>query len=224
MKTSQRFLKGTRGSAGTYLSASHLGKRTFDLVASLAGLIVLWPVLLFLALLIRLDSKGPIFFRQERLGQDATPFQIWKFRTMVIDAEARLAALEVHNESSDGVLFKMKKDPRVTRIGHFLRKTSLDELPQLLNVLLGQMSLVGPRPLQLRDCRKAQEHDSSLFVQRLAVPPGITGVWQVSGRSDISFGEMLRLDLDYIDNWSFQVDLRILWRTLIVVFKRKGAY
>jgi exopolysaccharide biosynthesis polyprenyl glycosylphosphotransferase len=224
VKISQRSLKGTRGSGGTSLSTSHLGKRTFDLVASLVGLIVLWPVLLILALLIKLDSEGPIFFRQERLGQGAIPFQIWKFRTMVVDAEARLSALEVHNESSDGVLFKMKTDPRVTRIGNFLRKTSLDELPQLLNVLLGQMSLVGPRPLQLRDCHKAQERDSTLFVQRLAVPPGITGVWQVSGRSDISFEEMLRLDLDYIDNWSLQFDLRILWRTLIVVFKRKGAY
>lgn len=224
MKTTQRHLQRTRRSSKTNLTTSQFGKRTFDLVFSAMGLVVLSPVLMLLALLIRLDSEGPIFFRQERLGQGATPFRIWKLRTMVVDAESQLAALEAHNESPDRVLFKMKADPRVTRIGHFLRKTSLDELPQLFNVLLGQMSLVGPRPLQLRDCRKAQEHNSSLFFKRMAVPPGITGVWQVNGRSDTTFEEMLRLDLEYIDTWSFQGDLRILWRTLIVVLKRQGAY
>lgn len=223
MKTTQRSLDKTRGSARA-ITLSRFGKRAFDVVVAGIGLIALWPVLLLVALLIRLDSKGPILFRQERLGQGSRPFRIWKFRTMVVDAEIQLAGLETCNESPDGVLFKMKTDPRVTRIGNFLRKTSLDELPQLLNVLFGQMSLVGPRPLQLRDCRKAQEHHSGLFVQRMAALPGITGVWQVSGRSDISFEEMLRLDLDYIDHWSFQIDLSILWQTLIVVFKRKGAY
>jgi exopolysaccharide biosynthesis polyprenyl glycosylphosphotransferase len=224
MKTTQRNLHRTQRSSKTSLRLSQFRKRTFDLVVSTMALVVLSPVLILIALLIGFDSEGPIIFRQERLGQSGTPFLIWKFRTMVVDAEAQLAALEAHNESSDGVLFKMKADPRVTRIGHFLRKTSLDELPQLFNVLLGQMSLVGPRPLQLRDCRKAQERNSSLFLQRMAVPPGITGVWQVNGRSDTTFEEMLRLDLEYIDTWSFQSDLHILWRTLIVVLKRQGAY
>jgi exopolysaccharide biosynthesis polyprenyl glycosylphosphotransferase len=224
MRATQRSLDGGKGSASVSLKVPQLGKRTFDLAASGFGLVMLWPVLLFLSLLIRLDSKGPIFFRQERLGYGAKSFRIWKFRTMVVDAEARLSELEASNESSDGVLFKMKTDPRVTRIGRFLRKSSLDELPQLFNVLLGQMSLVGPRPLQLRDCCKAQEYYDELFAKRMTVLPGITGSWQVNGRSEVTFAEMLNLDLDYIEKWSFSLDLEILWKTVLVVLSRKGAY
>jgi exopolysaccharide biosynthesis polyprenyl glycosylphosphotransferase len=205
-------------------SAAFLAKRLLDVSAAGLGVLVLSPLLVCLCVLIRLDSRGPIFFRQQRLGLGGQTFRIWKFRTMVCDAERRLAELEALNESKGGVLFKLKTDPRVTRIGHWLRRTSLDELPQLLNVLQGHMSLVGPRPLQLRDCTLAFQADSARFEHRHTVLPGVTGLWQVSGRSEVGFEQMLRLDEQYIRNWSLQLDLEILLKTVAVVLRRKGAY
>ncbi len=161
---------------------------------------------------------GPVFFRQPRVGHEGRTFRVWKFRTMYVDAEDRLASLVDQNET-DGMLFKMKQDPRVFPVGRFLRASSLDELPQLINVLKGEMSLVGPRPLP------ADDGDFLGDVRRrLLVRPGMTGLWQVSGRSDLSWDEAVRLDLYYVDNWSLAYDLSILWRTVGVVLARKGAY
>jgi lipopolysaccharide/colanic/teichoic acid biosynthesis glycosyltransferase len=198
-------------------------KRLIDLIGSGLGLLVLAPILAALAVLVRLDSRGPILFRQVRLGRDGREFYCLKFRTMVTDAEARLRELENLNESSGGVLFKIKADPRVTRLGRFLRKASLDELPQLWNVFRGEMSLVGPRPLQLRDCRKLAELDPAGFHRRLSVTPGITGPWQVGGRSEADFSRMMELDLNYVESQSLLRDLRILARTVVVVAVGRGA-
>jgi exopolysaccharide biosynthesis polyprenyl glycosylphosphotransferase len=193
-------------------------KRSFDIVGSLAILLVTLPLFAAIAIAIKLDSKGNVLFRQARLGQNATEFPVLKFRTMVQDAESRLAELESQNEA-DGPLFKLTDDPRVTRVGAFLRKTSLDELPQLLNVLRGEMSLVGPRPALLKE---SQEWSLDLF-DRLRVRPGMTGMWQVSGRSDASFDEYSRLDLFYVDNWSLVIDVTILFKTIPAVLARRGA-
>lgn len=202
-----------------------IGKRIIDFLGAGLGILFLSPLLLGIALLVRLDSEGPAFFRQQRLGRGGKPFPLWKFRTMAVDAEERLKELEQLNESSGGVLFKMKEDPRVTRIGKFLRRTSLDELPQLFNVLQGHISLVGPRPLQLRDCALAlKKVNRDVFAKRLTLMPGVTGLWQVSGRSDVAFDDMLHLDIQYVENWSLWLDLRILWQTVLVVFTNKGAY
>jgi len=201
-----------------------ISKRIIDFLGASLGLVFLSPLLLGIALAIRLDSPGPIFFRQQRLGRRGKTFLVWKFRTMVVDAEQRLKDLEQLNESKGGVLFKIKADPRVTRIGKFLRRTSLDELPQLFNVLQGQMSLVGPRPLQLRDCTLAIESNRDAFIKRLTTMPGMTGLWQVSGRSEIAFNDMLNLDLHYIDRWSLWLDLQIIWQTIKVLLTAKGAY
>ncbi len=196
-------------------------KRCFDLCASIILLTLFSPLYLTIALLIKLDSPGPIFFRQERVGLHCKKFKIWKFRTMVTNAEKLQAALEAKNEIKDGVLFKMKDDPRITRIGKYLRLYSLDELPQLFNVLVGDMSLVGPRPLPNRDVEKFQKPH---FI-RQEVLPGITGLWQVSGRSDIEkFEDAVKLDITYIENWSILLDLRILFQTVGVVLKKTGAY
>jgi lipopolysaccharide/colanic/teichoic acid biosynthesis glycosyltransferase len=162
-------------------------------------------------------------FRQRRQGLDGRIFFMLKFRTMRPDAEARLQELEARNESAGGVLFKMRDDPRVTRLGRFLRRTSLDELPQLWNVLRGEMSLVGPRPLQLRDSARLGEQDPAGYWGRMSVLPGLTGLWQVSGRSDLDGAGMVRLDLDYITSWSLGLDLRILCRTVGVVLNGRGA-
>lgn len=199
-------------------------KRTIDFLGAGLGVLLLSPLLIFIAILIRLDSQGPIFFRQERIGRGGKTFVIWKFRTMEINAEDRLKDLEKLNESGGGVLFKMREDPRVTTVGKFLRRTSLDELPQLFNVLQGSMSLVGPRPLQLRDYYLAIKSHRDNLPYRNALLPGVTGLWQVSGRSEITFDDMLRLDLFYKANWSFWLDLQILWRTVLVVLARRGAY
>lgn len=198
-------------------------KRTLDVLGSGLGLVALAPLLAVVAVLVRLSSHGPILFRQVRLGRDGREFYCLKFRTMVPDAEARLNELEVLNESQGGVLFKIKSDPRVTPLGRFLRKTSLDELPQLWNVFRGEMSLVGPRPLQLRDSRKLLELDPNGFEQRLSVVPGITGPWQVGGRSDVDSEQMLGLDLDYVANRSLLLDLKILAKTVVVVVCGRGA-
>ncbi|MBW4633611.1 MAG: sugar transferase [Iphinoe sp. HA4291-MV1] len=196
-------------------------KRCFDLCCSITLLLILSPVYLLIALLIKLDSNGPIFFKQDRIGLHCKKFKIWKFRTMVANAEKMQKALEAKNESKDGVLFKLKNDPRITRVGKFLRRYSLDELPQLFNVLLGQMSLVGPRPLPTRDVEKFQ---TPHFI-RQEVLPGITGLWQVSGRSNIdNFEDAVKLDISYIENWSLKLDLKILLKTVQVVLRKTGAY
>lgn len=197
-------------------------KRAIDLAAAVLGLALLAPLMLAIAAIVRLSSPGPILFQQLRLGQGGEPFYVLKFRTMVVDAERRLDELESHNEASGGVLFKIRRDPRITPLGRFLRRSSLDELPQLLNVLRGEMSLVGPRPLQLRDSYRLEALDSESFVQRLSVKPGITGPWQVGGRSDGAEG-MVRQDLDYVSGWSLALDLKILLRTIPVVLSGRGA-
>jgi len=197
-------------------------KRAIDVTGAAVGLVLLAPVMLTVALLVRLTSPGPVLFRQLRLGLGGRPFYVLKFRTMVIDAERRLAELEAKNEAAGGVLFKIRHDPRVTPIGRFLRRTSLDELPQLINVLKGEMSLVGPRPLQLRDSHRLEALDRRAFAVRLSVTPGITGPWQIGGRSDGTEG-MVRHDLDYVANWSLAQDLKILFRTIPVVISGRGA-
>jgi len=198
---------------------SRLVKEAFDRVGALALLAVFGPLLLTVALCVRLTSRGPVLFRQVRVGRDGSLFRIFKFRSMYVDAEARLAELRHLNEH-DGVLFKIRDDPRVTRVGRWLRRFSLDELPQLLNVVLGQMSLVGPRP-PLPSEVAAYADDVR---RRLAVKPGMTGLWQVSGRADLPWEEAVRLDLRYVENWSLSLDLVILLRTMTAVVRSSGAY
>ena len=205
------------------LAARSWIKRAIDLLGSGVGLIVLIPILLMVAVAVRLDSRGPLLFRQQRMGLGGRVFTCLKFRTMVPDAEAKLHELEKRNEAAGGVLFKIKDDPRITPLGRFLRKSSLDELPQLWNVLRGEMSLVGPRPLQLRDSERLAKLDYDGYMQRLSVLPGITGPWQVGGRSDVDSLGMLRLDLDYVNRWSIGSDITILGKTVGVVLVGKGA-
>ncbi|UZQ56129.1 sugar transferase [Trichothermofontia sichuanensis B231] len=196
-------------------------KRCIDFWGALLGLILLAPLFLGVAIAIKLTSSGPVFFRQERMGLHGKIFQMWKFRTMTVDAPQLQDQLESLNQSQDGIMFKIKHDPRVTVIGRWLRHTSIDELPQLINVLRGEMSLVGPRPLPLRDIQRfAPWHHT-----RHQVLPGITGLWQVSGRSDIdTFDDAVRLDLYYIDNWSLNLDLDILLETCRIILFGRGAY
>jgi len=201
-----------------------LVKRAIDVTGAFFGLFLLMPVLGIVALLIRLDSPGPALFRQKRRGYRGQSFWVLKFRTMTVDAEQRLVDLESSNESHGGVLFKLRQDPRVTRLGAFLRRSSLDELPQLLNVLRGQMSLVGPRPLQLRDSDLLRELDPKSYQRRLDVLPGVTGPWQVGGRSELNYERMVQLDVDYVENWSLGRDLSIICKTFLVVLLRVGAY
>jgi exopolysaccharide biosynthesis polyprenyl glycosylphosphotransferase len=197
-----------------------LAKNLLDRVAAFFGLLVLSPLLAVIAIGIRMASPGPVFFRQPRVGHEGRTFRVWKFRTMDVDAEERKASLkELELNESDGMMFKMKEDPRIFPFGQRLRASSLDELPQLVNVLKGEMSLVGPRPLPADDGDYLGD-----VRRRLLVRPGITGLWQVSGRSDLSWDEAVRLDLYYVDNWSLTYDLGILWRTIWVVLRRKGAY
>jgi lipopolysaccharide/colanic/teichoic acid biosynthesis glycosyltransferase len=181
-------------------------------------------VILFIALLIRLKDCGPVLFRQLRRGYGGKLFRVIKFRTMNVDAEQHLGALEESNESAGGVLFKLRRDPRLKRLGQFLRKFSLDELPQLINILWGEMSLVGPRPLQLRDSDRLSVLDPKAYARRLEVMPGLTGPWQVGGRSEVDYQRMVELDVEYAENWSIGRDLRIIAKTLFVVLLRRGAY
>ncbi|WP_410429642.1 sugar transferase [Metabacillus litoralis] len=198
----------------------NISKRTLDISGALVGLIILSIILLVVALLIKLeDPKGPIFFSQRRVGKDGKEFKMYKFRSMVTDAEAKLEELLKYNEV-EGAMFKMKDDPRVTKIGRFIRKTSIDELPQLFNVLKGDMSLVGPRPPLPREV----EEYTSYHMQRLLVKPGCTGVWQSSARNSVGFEEMVEMDLYYIRNRSFIFDLKIIFKTIIVLFGSKDAY
>lgn len=194
-------------------------KAVLDRGGALFGLLVLAPLLLAVALCVRLSSRGPVFHRQVRQGLHNQPFTMWKFRTMVADAEARREQLAEDNEV-DGPLFKMREDPRVTPVGRALRRTSIDELPQLFNVLLGQMSLVGPRPPLPEEVSRYDEREG----RRLAVKPGLTGLWQVSGRSDLSWQETVALDLWYVDNWSVSTDMGLLARTVRAITDGRGAY
>ncbi len=195
-------------------------KRVLDLSVAATALVTLSPLLVLIAIAIRLDSPGPVLFPQTRVGRNKRPFRLYKFRTMVKDAEARLAELEKLNES-DGPVFKIRHDPRVTRVGRFIRRYSLDELPQLFNVLRGEMSLVGPRPLPLRDVERFEQDWHS---RRFSVRPGLTCSWVLFGRSELAFETWVKLDLDYIDNWSLRNDLLIALRTVPVVLKGSGAY
>jgi exopolysaccharide biosynthesis polyprenyl glycosylphosphotransferase len=195
-------------------------KNVLDRLAAFFLLLFLGLPMLVIGVLIRLDSPGPALFRQKRVGVGGEEFTCWKFRSMYIDAEARLAELEHLNERGEGLLFKMRRDPRVTKLGSFLRRSSLDELPQLINVLLGEMSMVGPRPPLPKE---VADYDDDVR-RRLLVKPGLTGLWQVSGRSDLTWSESVRLDLHYVDNWSPALDLRILARTVTAVVKGTGAY
>jgi exopolysaccharide biosynthesis polyprenyl glycosylphosphotransferase len=194
-------------------------KRLLDVTGSLLGLTLLSPLLLSVAFAVKLTSPGPVLFRQKRIGADEKVFICYMFRSMYEDAEARQEELEGMNEA-DGAVFKIKNDPRITPVGRFIRRWSIDELPQLINVLKGEMSLVGPRPLPVRDF----ERMSVVHKERLAAIPGMSGYWQISGRSNLSFEDMVRLDLYYIENWSLSFDVKIILKTLGAVLKREGAY
>ncbi len=196
-----------------------LAKRVFDFVCTLLALPLLIPIFLLVAIAIKLDSPGPVFFIQQRVGMRKHLFRMYKFRSMYMDAEEKLKDIEHLNEA-EGPIFKIKNDPRITRVGKFLRKTSVDELPQLINVLLGDMSLVGPRPMSIRD---VDLFDHGIQRKRFSVQPGLTCIWQISGRSDLPFEKWLELDLEYIDNWSFWLDLKILIKTLPIVICSTGA-
>jgi exopolysaccharide biosynthesis polyprenyl glycosylphosphotransferase len=223
-----RITKGRRttGSHGgrMILEAVHLDdrlhtKRVCDLVGAFLGLLLLAPLILVTAIAIKLTSRGPIIYRQQRFGLNKRIFSMLKFRSMVVEAEVLQAKLEHLNEIS-GPAFKIANDPRVTSIGRFLRKMSIDELPQLVNVLLGDMSLVGPRPLPTRDVSRFSE---AWLMRRFSVKPGLTCLWQVMGRSDIDFGRWIELDLEYLDRWSLTLDVGILLKTIPAVLKGRGA-
>ena len=199
------------------LLAMRWSKRLFDVVGAAAALLLAAPVMAVIALAIRIEDRGPVVFKQVRVGLKGQPFNFYKFRSMAVDAEQRLPQLQ---SELSGVLFKIKSDPRVTRVGRLIRRLSLDELPQLLNVLQGQMSLVGPRPALPREVAQYQQD----VHRRLDVRPGLTGLWQVSGRSDLSWDDTVRLDLYYVDNWSLLQDLMILTRTVGAVLNSRGAY
>ena len=202
--------------------SSRFLKRSFDVVGATFGLVLLSPVFLFTALAIKLDSRGPVFFRQVRMGEDERTFRIFKFRTMVVDAETRkqeVAHLNMHRDD-DPRMFKVPSDPRVTRVGAFLRRSRIDELPQLLNVVRGEMSLVGPRPLILDEDRYVERWAR----RRLSLRPGITGLWQVLGASDIPFEEMTKLDYLYVTTWSLREDVRLILRTIPSLVRGRAAY
>jgi exopolysaccharide biosynthesis polyprenyl glycosylphosphotransferase len=197
-----------------------VAKRLIDLCGSAVLLLATAPIFAIVAMLIKLDSPGPIFFRQERVGLNKRRFRLFKFRTMVDGADKQQQMLERLNEV-DGPVFKIKDDPRITRIGKFLRRFSLDELPQFFNVLRGEMSLVGPRPLPVRDIERI---DVQWHKRRLSMKPGVTCLWQVNGRSDVRFDYWVQMDLEYIDKWSLGLDLKILAKTIPAVLKGSGAY
>ncbi|MBD1382675.1 sugar transferase [Metabacillus arenae] len=200
----------------------NFSKRSLDITGAMLGLVILSLIFFIVAIVIKLeDPKGPIFFSQKRVGKDGKEFKMYKFRSMVVNAEDKLQELIKYNEVS-GAMFKMKDDPRITTIGKFIRKTSIDELPQLLNVLKGDMSLVGPRPPLPREVAEYSNYDK----QRLLVMPGCTGLWQVSGRSNLTFQQMVELDLYYIKNRSISFDIKLIFKTIIVLsgINKNGAY
>lgn len=204
------------GKSKTY----YISKRLIDILGAIIGLVCLSFILVIVAIMIKLeDPKGPIFFSQKRVGVNGKEFKMYKFRSMVTDAEKKLDELLKYNEV-DGAMFKMKDDPRITKVGKFIRKTSIDELPQLFNVLKGEMSLVGPRPPLPREVEEYTEYD----YQRLLVIPGCTGLWQISGRSSVSFKEMVELDIEYISRRSILFDLLIIFKTIFVLFGSKDAH
>ena len=196
----------------------NISKRSLDIMASLVGLIILSPVVLVVAILIKLESKGPIIFSQKRIGLNGKEFKMYKFRSMVQNAEELKEKLQKQNEMS-GPMFKMKNDPRVTKVGKFIRKTSIDELPQLINVLKGDMSLVGPRP----SLPKEVENFEGWMLRRLDVKPGLTCYWQVSGRNNIDFEDWMKLDIKYVEERSFLLDLKLIFKTAFVLFGDKNA-
>ena len=198
-----------------------LMKRVIDIVGGLVGVILFMPIMCVTAIAIKIDSPGPVLFKQTRVGQNGRHFKIYKFRSMYVDAEERKKELMAQNEIEGGVMFKMKDDPRVTKVGRIVRKLSIDELPQFFNVLGGTMSLVGTRPPTLDGVEK---YKTSQW-RRISIKPGITGLWQVSGRSNItSFDEIVELDVQYIDNWSIMLDFRIIFKTVLVLLKHSDAY
>lgn len=194
-------------------------KRAFDLILSIMGLIVISPLLAAVAICIKLDSKGPVIIKQKRIGKNGAPFNMYKFRSMVENAEQLQMELATQNEA-DGPVFKIKNDPRITKVGRFIRKYSIDELPQLMNVVIGQMSLVGPRPPLPKEVELYTDYEW----RRLDIRPGITGLWQINGRSDLPFDEWVKLDLYYIEHWSLGLEMKILFKTLPIVLKGTGAY
>lgn len=202
-----------------YSGGKHTLKRLMDITVSASALLILSPILLLLAAIVHHDSPGPVLFRQERVGRRGTTFHMLKFRSMVMDAESRLEELNTRDEGA-GVLFKIRGDPRITRCGRWMRKYSLDELPQFWNVLVGNMSLVGPRPPLAREVSGYERHTH----RRLLIKPGITGLWQINGRSDLPWDEAVRLDLYYVENWSIAGDLIIMWRTFRAMIQPSGAY
>lgn len=202
------------------VSGAQVAKRGLDLAGSALALLALSPVFLAIALLIRLEDRGPVFFRQVRVGRDGREFRMLKFRSMRVDAEQRLKELLARNQHTTGVTFKIKNDPRITRVGRVLRKYSLDELPQFWNVLVGEMSLVGPRPPVPREVALYSPADR----RRLAIQPGITCIWQISGRAEIDFPGQVKLDVRYIESRSLREDLRILCKTIPAVLSGNGAY
>lgn len=196
-------------------------KRCADIIGALAGIVLSSPIMLVTAIAIKIDSPGPILFRQTRVGQNGRLFKIYKFRSMYKDAEARKAQLMEKNEIQGGVMFKMKDDPRITRVGKFIRKTSIDELPQFFNVLMGTMSLVGTRPPTVDEVEKYERKQW----RRISIKPGITGMWQVNGRSEVtSFDEIVQMDIEYIDTWDLLLDFKIILKTVAVLVKHEGAY
>ena len=196
-------------------------KRVVDIIGGLVGIILSSPIMLVTAIAIKLDSPGPVLFKQTRVGQNGRLFKCWKFRSMYTDAEERKAELMALNEMEGGIMFKMKDDPRVTKVGKFIRKCSIDELPQFFNVFAGTMSLVGTRPPTVDEVEK-YERDQW---RRISIKPGITGMWQVNGRSNVkTFEEVVQMDVEYIDNWSIFMDFKILLKTVAVLFKHEGAY
>ncbi len=202
-------------------SASMAAKRALDVVGSFVALTLLSPLLIAIAIAIKLESRGPVFFRQPRAGRQRSSFKLIKFRSMYTDADKRKAEVESLNEAGDGVMFKIREDPRVTKVGRFIRRYSLDELPQLFNVLKGEMSLVGPRPLIFPETDALDEH---WHLRRLELRPGLTGPWQIYGRSQSPFQEMVRFDYQYVAGWSLARDIEILFATLPAVLSGRGAY
>ena len=196
-------------------------KRCIDIIGSLFGIILSSPVMLITAILIKIESEGPVIFKQERVGQNGRHFFMYKFRSMCVDAEEKKQELMEQNEMDSSFMFKMQDDPRITKVGRFIRKTSIDELPQFFNVLKGDMSLVGTRPPTLDEVELYERG----HWRRMSIKPGITGMWQVSGRSSITdFDEIVELDTQYIDRWNVLLDLQILIKTVLQVFRKKGAY
>lgn len=197
----------------------HGMKRLFDIVAATCGIIILSPLMIIIAVLIKNEDHGPIFYKQVRVGKNGKTFKMYKFRSMFINADKMLDKLKEQNDV-DGPMFKMKDDPRVTKIGHFIRKHSLDELPQFLNVLKGDMSLVGPRPPLPSEVEEYSEYDK----QRLFVIPGCTGLWQATERNEVGFTKMVQLDIEYIKKANFFFDLWIIWKTIEIIFKPNSSY